>query len=263
MTETTKRDEREAFTRWWATVTPEMLRMTTGQFAQEVWRAALATAPEQAREPVSEGRVIAAIKKACGEYRTNESYSFEDVWNCIEAFYTVPPPASTNRLTDEQADDDQRNIDGYSKSVARALETCDWSGVSIGVKAIIKQAIALLSQNTATEPEIATSAIHGALLFGYQNANPPPSDDHWLAPFWNIGRERGELESAHSAMAKDAARYRWLRSRDNSLEQTQGDKGIDNGTSCYHRVEGVRELKHSDDLDAAIDTAIIAATEGK
>ena len=62
--------------------------------------------------------------------------------------------------------------------------------------------------------------------------------------------------------ARDAARYRWLRGQEHSLETQQRDKGIVNGPSCYHDVEGIRELKWGDDLDAAIDAAI-AKESGK
>jgi len=40
---------------------------------------------ESKRVELTEGQVIEAIQKACGEYRHGCSYSFEDVWNCIEA----------------------------------------------------------------------------------------------------------------------------------------------------------------------------------
>lgn len=63
------------------------------------------------------------------------------------------------------------------------------------------------------------------------------------------------------AVAKDAARYRWLRDRNNSLETRQYDKGVYNGPSCYHEVEGIRELKSESKLDDAIDAAILSATD--
>jgi hypothetical protein len=49
------------------------------------------------------------------------------------------------------------------------------------------------------ERELTVSAINGAMAFGHQNTNPPPSDDHWLAPFWKIGRKQAELEAAIAA----------------------------------------------------------------
>lgn len=45
------------------------------------------------------------------------------------------------------------------------------------------------------ERQLTVEAIEGAMAFGYQNMNPPPSDDHWLAPFWKIGRQTAELEA--------------------------------------------------------------------
>lgn len=41
--------------------------------------------------------------------------------------------------------------------------------------------------------------IDGAMAFGYQNTNPPPSDDHWLTPFWKIGRQQADLEARAAA----------------------------------------------------------------
>jgi hypothetical protein len=38
------------------------------------------------------------------------------------------------------------------------------------------------------ERELTATAINGAIAFGQQGVNPPPSDDHWLAPFWQLGR---------------------------------------------------------------------------
>lgn len=62
---------------------------------------------------------------------------------------------------------------------------------------------------------------------------------------------------------KDAARYRWLRDQSNSLETQQRDKGIVNGPSCYHEVEGIWELKSDAELDAAVDAAMSAAMKGE
>lgn len=46
------------------------------------------------------------------------------------------------------------------------------------------------------ERKLTCEAIDGAMAFGYQNTNPPPSDDHWLAPFWKIGRKQYAAEFA-------------------------------------------------------------------
>jgi hypothetical protein len=39
------------------------------------------------------------------------------------------------------------------------------------------------------ERELTAAAISGAIAFGVQGVNPPPSDDHWLASFWRLGRD--------------------------------------------------------------------------
>ena len=36
-------------------------------------------------------------------------------------------------------------------------------------------------------------AIDGAIQYGRENRNPPPSADHWLAEYWNIGRQLAKL----------------------------------------------------------------------
>ncbi|MDT6922763.1 hypothetical protein [Pseudomonas atacamensis] len=44
-------------------------------------------------------------------------------------------------------------------------------------------------------------AVVGALAFGAQNTNPPPSD-HWATRFWEIGREERELHEELVAALK-------------------------------------------------------------
>lgn len=45
------------------------------------------------------------------------------------------------------------------------------------------------------ERKLTCEAIDGAIAFGYQNTNPPPSEDHWLAPFWRMGRKLAAIEA--------------------------------------------------------------------
>ena len=97
-------------------------------------------------------------------------------------------------------------------------------------------------------------AITGALAFGAQGANPPPTG-HWLVPFWETAREEasrnrpvssdtlyllrrllsnqhtltgsefreeltkivGEATQAADSVLEDAARYRWLRERSSTM----------------------------------------------
>ncbi|WP_144023043.1 hypothetical protein [Burkholderia sp. AU15512] len=48
------------------------------------------------------------------------------------------------------------------------------------------------------ERKLTCEAIDGAMAFGYQNTNPPPSADHWLAPYWHVGRKQAEQEASLS-----------------------------------------------------------------
>lgn len=53
------------------------------------------------------------------------------------------------------------------------------------------------------ERKLTCEAIDGAMAFGYQNTNPPPSDDHWLAPYWKIGRLQAEVLDTLHAIESD------------------------------------------------------------
>ncbi|WP_322073373.1 hypothetical protein [Burkholderia cepacia] len=55
-------------------------------------------------------------------------------------------------------------------------------------------------EQIAAERKLTCEAIDGAMAFGYQNTNPPPSADHWLAPYWHVGRKQAELESRSPTM---------------------------------------------------------------
>ncbi len=46
----------------------------------------------------------------------------------------------------------------------------------------------------AVEDQDARFAIEGAIEYGRQGIKPPP-DNHWLAPFWHMGKQLSELAS--------------------------------------------------------------------
>jgi hypothetical protein len=58
---------------------------------------------------------------------------------------------------------------------------------------------------TLKERELTVSAINGAMAFGEQGTNPPPEPDHWLAPFWHVGRKQAELVRAAVQAESDMA----------------------------------------------------------
>lgn len=60
------------------------------------------------------------------------------------------------------------------------------------------------------ERKLTCEAIDGAIAFGYQNTNPPPSDDHWLATYWRMGQKLAELDALPAAARHPAA---WVRFR--------------------------------------------------
>ncbi|MGS1020305.1 hypothetical protein [Burkholderia glumae] len=100
-------------------------------------------------------------------------------------------PNTTAALTDEQIDaianDGHRNAAGgiyatsvhaFARDIERALLTSPRAADSPrGTSAQIQ-----------LERKLTCEAIDGVMASGYQNRNPPPSDEHWLAGFWKIGR---------------------------------------------------------------------------
>lgn len=49
-----------------------------------------------------------------------------------------------------------------------------------------------IAETTSTQN--ARFAIDGAIAFGRANVNKPPSDDHWLMEYWQIGRQLAEAK---------------------------------------------------------------------
>ncbi|MBB5509605.1 hypothetical protein HDG35_005900 [Paraburkholderia sp. JPY681] len=81
-------------------------------------------------------------------------------------------------------------------------ETKTAAGASLSDEQIRKS---MTSEQIQLERRLTCEAIDGAMAFGYQNTNPPPGDDHWLAPYWKIGRKQAELEASIAAPKADAA----------------------------------------------------------
>lgn len=83
----------------------------------------------------------------------------------------------------------KETVDAYASMLAAAPAPV---GQSVGVAAEPKRGT---DAQILFERRLTCEAINGAIAFGYQNTNRPPSDDHWLAPFWKIGRKQAELEA--------------------------------------------------------------------
>lgn len=129
-------------------------------------------------------------------------------------------------------------------------------------------------------------SIQGAICFGREGINPPPSDDHWLAEYWHIGRQLDKLgetsiwdnvtpiegaapssddvrNAAPVESATDAAMQRACR---DLPEFYQVHVELENGCGCViwydplgasHDIEGEGFL--SDDINEAVDLALKSA----
>jgi hypothetical protein len=57
--------------------------------------------------------------------------------------------------------------------------------------------------------ENARFAIDAAIGFGAANTNKPPSDDHWLMPYWQMGRKLAQFEAA-SVQSMPIEGWKWM-----------------------------------------------------
>ncbi|RAR51651.1 nucleoid-associated protein YgaU [Paraburkholderia unamae] len=82
------------------------------------------------------------------------------------------------------------------------------------------------SEQILLERKLTCEAITGAMAFGYQGTNAPPSDEHWLAPFWKIGRREAELEAKAAIAPSDAAGAPIYQVRDDALSWADSDPAL-------------------------------------
>lgn len=93
------------------------------------------------------------------------------------------------------------------------------SAEEIGKAAAAKRD-ALAKSKKTVDQENARFAIEGAIEYGRRNINPPPSDDHWLAPFWNIGRQLG---APQERTEDERARFEYVERASNLKRDDCGD----------------------------------------
>ena len=146
--------------------------------------------------------------------------SNDDVMECIEARPTLPAPSPADAraafdLTDaewldvfERVSASIPNVFGSYMKVraafareairladeARAASANETGAEGAKDEAAIRKS--MTSEQIQLERKLTCEAIDGAMAFGYQNTNPPPNEDHWLAPYWKIGRVQAETNLA-------------------------------------------------------------------
>lgn len=99
----------------------------------------------------------------------------------IEAFAAAPISAQPD-LTQQTLDDVKAGIparDAEIEALRKEIET---------LQAAQEQPYSL-DLDPAGIRALTADAISGALALGFQGVSPPPNNEHWLAPFWEIGRE--------------------------------------------------------------------------
>lgn len=197
-------------------------------------------------------------KSVCGNGITTEKVVAED-WLKSDPEIVTPLYANSIDAQARQPDwrfiqkGDQRIIDGQVMTCSDP-EIGRWQGSEAFAIEVPKESPAQpysLRDDPAGIRALTADAITGALVSGYQNISPPPDSNHWLAPFWEIGRESGIATEKFDEFAKltktssqqgadkvDAERYRFIRDGEQDVWCSSGD-----------------DLMTGDNLDAAIDAA--------
>lgn len=89
------------------------------------------------------------------------------------------------------------------EEIAESWDGCVFDGIEIG-DALRRDFARLASPSPVSEAQAervpggtaeqqARYAIDGAIQYGRENRNPPPSAEHWLYEYWNIGQQLREL----------------------------------------------------------------------
>lgn len=199
-------------------------------------------------------------KSVCGNGITTEKVVAED-WLKSDPEIVTPLYANSIAAQARQPDwrfiqkGDQRIIDGQVMTCSDP-EIGRWQGGEAFAIEVPKESPAQpysLRDDPAGIRALTADAITGALVSGYQDISPPPDSNHWLAPFWKIGRESGgnakqPVSSDHvpdvgnmvnqDSDKVDAERYRFIRDGEQDVWCSSGD-----------------DLMTGDNLDAAIDAA--------
>lgn len=100
----------------------------------------------------------------------------------------------------------QKQIDVLDRMKAQAERALATSANETGAEGAADEAAlrkSMQPEQIRLERKLTCEAIDGAMAFGYQNTNPPPSDDHWLAPYWKIGRLQAEVLDTLHAIESD------------------------------------------------------------
>ena len=186
--------------------------------------------------------------------------------------------------TDEEArsycDDDEQPIPLYAAPVAAqpdlTQQTLDdvMAGIparDAEIEALRKEIEALqaapvkpysLDLDPAGIRALTADAISGALALGFQGVSPPPNNEHWLAPFWEIGRESAvqaqqPVSGADRLPVKGDPWSGWACQHPGKLPRLYGDKAI--AELNHHPEEGDRLFQiaectqqDADKVDAAL-----------
>ncbi len=142
------------------------------------------------------GQARAALKAIADERAAQELLPSDRKWVTAKAVSLVAE--YRNCKTSETEEVMQRFVDfmqaALQDAAARAASANETGAEGTKTEAEIRKTMML--EQIRLERKLTCEAIDGAMAFGYQNTNPPPSADHWLAPYWKIGRKQYAAEFA-------------------------------------------------------------------
>jgi hypothetical protein len=160
-----------------------------------------------------------------------------------------------------------------NEQIKLALESADWSGVSIGNKAIIQAAISVLTspakaggdEREAFEQEMRKT--YPSTVWLFKRIEFPgwgETRGQYQAPYeeraWNGWQARAALSADGGEDKRDAQRYRWLRDQNDWYAEPRLDE--EDGTIwklTFYTSARIEDESDDDNLDTAVDAAIIAS----
>ncbi|AOJ81174.1 hypothetical protein WS86_11510 [Burkholderia savannae] len=139
----------------------------------------------------------------------------------FEAHYAKMWNAAYNNTTNHTAADVAELREGDTYGEDRTYLNASWEGwqaraasaIETGAEEATTEAAmrkTMTSEQIRLERKLTCEAIDGAIAFGYQNTNAPPSDDHWLATYWRMGQKLAELDALPASARYPTA---WIRFR--------------------------------------------------
>lgn len=166
-------------------------------------------------------------------------------------------------------------MDKKREEIARAIwnvrredeDRCDMDLEDIGKDhSVWREADAALAALSSVDAQPVSEqnarfAIDGAITYGRQGINKPPTDDHWLMGFWEIGRKLHDYESC---LCKSPNLLQALEEEQQAAQPEHAAPGVPSGVTerdiemLIGLAQHLREIKHWAAQSGSIELAVLA-----